>query len=76
MSVGNVSRESDAETSHANRLQMRCIAFVVAQSENLANAIPMRMYAAAKRSTMRRLRLLTEASMVLGPNLAVFRPER
>src|SRR5258708_4828104 len=59
------------ETSHANRLHKRCIAFVVAQSENSPNATPMTRYAAARRSTMRRLRLLTEASMCLRPNLCL-----
>jgi hypothetical protein len=44
---------------------MRWIAFVVAQSENLANAIPMRGYAAANMSIIRRLRLPIEESIVL-----------
>src|SRR5438132_3853994 len=54
------------ETSHANRLHSRCMAFVVAQSENAAKAIPTTRYATATRSTMSRLRLPTEASMYPG----------
>ena len=42
--VGNVSREPDAGHQSRHRLHTRRIAFVVAQSENSPNAIPMKRY--------------------------------